>query len=275
MRIEPDRLILWAALVVIIAAIASMCRGADVDMGGVITDATWTEYSAGEWYATWGDAPAPDPHPLADWQSTNTLLFGVDYCTNGADDIGSGRYLDYQPGIDPPTYNSATGGFSFTSGDIATISGTGYTTFLNARTTASVACWIKRDTTGTSYPMSCSNSTAGIGFQAYSAGVRGLLRAVVTSPTDALPVDEWHHIACVFTNTASPPDGIMYIDGAQAGSVSIANGSLAQSVRYVIGAYAEGSGHFEGTLDDIGIWSSALTATQVSNQWAGTIGTKQ
>jgi len=113
----------------------------------------------GTGYYVWqevADDAAPE-HPLADWPQTNNLLFGVANCTNGADDIGSGRYLDYQPGIDPPTYNSATGGFSFTSGDIATISGTGYTTFLNARTTASVACWIKRDTTGTSYPMSCSN----------------------------------------------------------------------------------------------------------------------
>ena len=231
----------------------------------------------GTGYYVWqegADDAAPE-HPLADWPQTNNLLFGVNDCTNGADDIGSGRYLDYDASSSPGTYISGTGGVDFTSGDgdMLSISGTDYTTFLHGRTTASVACWARRHTTATSYPMSGSNTTAAIGFQGLAAGVRGLLRNVVTA-TATFPADEWHHIVCTFENGASP-DGRMYMDGEYIGGVSIPHGSLVHSVRYVFGGYAQGSGHFDGELDDPGIWSSVLTSNEVFNFHADTTGTKQ
>jgi hypothetical protein len=132
----------------------------------------------------------------------------------------------------------------------------------------SVAAWIKlNSTSGGQYIVSMWDvgSTSGVSFgiqygqlQAFAWGPRTL---VSTSKLPSTGV--WHHVAYTF-------DGIthkLYLDGAL-----VSTGTAAPDVHAVtraqLGAFNSGSS-FNGLLDDIRIYKTALTAGQAANLAAG------
>lgn len=79
---------------------------------------------------------------------------------------------------------------------------------------------------------------------------------------DYLTVGNWHHISIVGDRTAGTL--ILYVDGEVADSTALdATPNWADSDPVYIGSAASGAAHFDGTLDEFKIWSSARTATQV------------
>jgi len=85
---------------------------------------------------------------------------------------------------------------------------------------------------------------------------------------------QWHHIACTFTNDGSPnvTDLKLYVDGFQETSFSSqspqAINTLAVSA-VTIGSDAQGR-FFNGVIDEVQIYSRALSASEITNLVAAT-----
>jgi hypothetical protein len=80
----------------------------------------------------------------------------------------------------------------------------------------------------------------------------------------------WHLITATFQRGSQ---GILYVDGLEQTSVSITsyNVDLTNSKPLVIGAYSSGATGFAGTLDDVRLYRGALTPSDVSQLFAGSL----
>jgi hypothetical protein len=85
---------------------------------------------------------------------------------------------------------------------------------------------------------------------------------------------QWHHIACTFTNDGSPDvtDVKLYVDGVQESSFT-SQGPQAINTLVVspvtIGSDAQGR-FFNGVIDEVQIYSRALSAPEINNLLAAT-----
>ncbi|MBV9832441.1 MAG: signal peptidase I [Marmoricola sp.] len=146
---------------------------------------------------------------------------------------------------------------------------------LSSGTAFSVEAWFRTSRTTGGALMSLV-TTSGVDRSLY-LGTDGKLRfgrngsAGVTSPT-ALNDGHWHHV--VYTNASSGPQSAkLYVDGAM---VASSNAGLNQSAT---GTWRAGQAtwtgtwpgtpdqYFRGDLDEIAVYTSALTAAQVSAHW--------
>ncbi|GAB3402687.1 hypothetical protein GCM10027515_12720 [Schumannella luteola] len=106
---------------------------------------------------------------------------------------------------------------------------------------------------------------AGIGGGSVSTGGTGV---DVTVPS-AFAVNDgaWHHV--VMTRIKSTGAIALYIDGALSGSATGSTSSLtASNVLSIAQLQTKVNGTFTGSLDDIAIYSRALTATEVSSHYS-------
>lgn len=74
-----------------------------------------------------------------------------------------------------------------------------------------------------------------------------------------LTVGEWSHVAMVFDQGQVS----FYHNGVADGSATIANNSLAHVLAPIQVGSANGNSFFHGDIDDVGIWSEALSAEQI------------
>lgn len=98
-----------------------------------------------------------------------------------------------------------------------------------------------------------------------STATTGLVLGVLSSGTVALngalsTINEntWHHVAYTYDTPSSRLR--LYIDGTEAGNVAIS------SVNLDLNTMVIGSGfnrHFNGLIDDLGVWNETLSATEV------------
>ncbi len=70
----------------------------------------------------------------------------------------------------------------------------------------------------------------------------------------------WHHI-CWVKNSGT---GTFYLDGSPDGVVSPGDEGGTVSLNWFIGAVATGVNNFDGSIDEVGIWSKALTSTEIT-----------
>ena len=75
----------------------------------------------------------------------------------------------------------------------------------------------------------------------------------------SLTVGEWSHVAVVFNQGQVS----FYHNGVADGSAAIASTSLAHVMAPIQIGSANGNSFFHGDIDDVGIWSQALTAIQI------------
>ena len=163
------------------------------------------------------------------------------------------------------------------SNDFITISCSDiYNTDLTSRLTMSA--WIK--TTDTSVPIIAkkASATTSQGFEmALDGSGRIQFRLTKTATSDELFVrgdtavntDEWTHIAVVYNGI--PGDAInsvsIYINGLEDSKSLTANNivtTILNSTLVTIGAYADGSSKFTGSMDQVNIWvSRILTLEQI------------
>jgi hypothetical protein len=83
----------------------------------------------------------------------------------------------------------------------------------------------------------------------------------LTASTGNLPLNTWYHVAATY-------DGVMmrlFLNGAQVGSVA-KSGAMprGRNASIDIGRSPEGSGYLRGAIDDVRIYSSALTASEIA-----------
>lgn len=81
------------------------------------------------------------------------------------------------------------------------------------------------------------------------------------SSTATINDGEWHHVAAVRSGT----NGLLYIDGVQAATAAGPVRDLAASIGVGVGAdIRDNNKHFSGTMDDIRIYDTALTAADIA-----------
>jgi hypothetical protein len=140
--------------------------------------------------------------------------------------------------------------------------------------------WLRYTSTAASfaYLISCRSPAPQTGFDAYVTISGGLVTARVWQSTSAytatssLPTDpngQWHHFVGVLTRGASDVM-TLYRDGLSVGTVTLpaAGWNLTNTSSFVIGNSLENDTPWIGTLDDVAIYPTALTAPQIAAHYA-------
>ncbi len=139
------------------------------------------------------------------------------------------------------------------------------------------AAWIRPDTIGNYHGIVSVGQSAGGQTEYFEGIVRsGGLRFDVDDGDDGIGRREinvtsgdpgaWRHVALTFTAGQSAE---AYLDGAAAGSVSLAGGeaTIDPALDWVVGELRGSSGSpvdpFHGAIDDVSIWSRALSSAEV------------
>ena len=143
-------------------------------------------------------------------------------------------------------------------------------------TTFTFSCWFNKNNSAANYHLigdfdsSASNASGrfrvqltAVGNVSVGIGNGANMDFIVFTPTVSLD-NIWRHIAVTVDGTSVK----LYIDGNQVGTASTSLYSLASGANdFAIGAYntASGKQNFNGTIDQVRIFNSALNATQVES----------
>lgn len=170
-------------------------------------------------------------------------------------------------GLVPAVRDSAA---SFASGSVIDC---GSFSFVD-RTAASIEAWVRFDTLPTAPAIAAIAGTASFGLQVTGGTPQFTVRTnrrasspYVTSGSVTLVAGQTYHIVGAWSSGAA----YLYVDGVEVGS-SIANGIGRGTESFRIGASSAATGRdLDGTVDDVAIYPSRLTATQIAaNRSAGT-----
>ena len=85
-----------------------------------------------------------------------------------------------------------------------------------------------------------------------------------TTSTFIVQDNKWHHV--VGTYNKSTGDIKFYVDGENKTS-GISNGNVKAGVRMFIGSRAGSDSWFKGSMDEVNIYSTAITASQIKSQY--------
>jgi len=151
---------------------------------------------------------------------------------------------------------------------------------LSAPTSYTVSAWIKTtDTGGISKGVTGSASTSnGLNFTIYNGEITfGVTNTAIATTTNAGVNDgNWHHVVGTYNSQGDASGNTLYIyvDGVQKAS-NTGNRGVYPFNNYplFIGARGQGtnaSGYFNGSIDEVGIWNTALTSTQIAEIYNGT-----
>lgn len=147
---------------------------------------------------------------------------------------------------------------------------------------ASWECWVKQVAlpTGSGYAVECGYVFAlkGVGFILDSTAVRALVgsgvatMAVLLYGADSIDPLAWHHLVGVLTRGANDTL-LFYVDGVLRKSVTLASaGTNISGARPLgLGSYvgnSSGSDWFNGVIDEVAIYPTALTAQQIADHYA-------
>jgi prepilin-type N-terminal cleavage/methylation domain-containing protein len=149
-------------------------------------------------------------------------------------------------------------------GDYITIA---HDPIFDIETNMTISAWIKRDTIDTDDSI-ISKDGAGVGwdYDFYIYTNRLTLFSDTTgdvSSTGEILDSKWHHVSFVRNNN----DAIFYIDGATAGTATFTQPFAVNSRDLHIGN-SFFSSEFDGFIDEVRIYSSALTAQEVGKLYA-------
>jgi hypothetical protein len=75
----------------------------------------------------------------------------------------------------------------------------------------------------------------------------------------------WHHV--VFTRTQGTGALALYVDGGLVGTATANTGSLNATANLNFGRMQPGNNYFAGVLDEVAVYTSALSSTTVTNHW--------
>jgi len=131
----------------------------------------------------------------------------------------------------------------------------------------SVEVWEKTSTTGTfglvTYGTLTTNHYFGLNLVgATTLSVDGLTNYVNRTTPYSLEDGNWHDLATTYDGSTI----LLYVDGQQIGSGSLSLSTMASQGLWV-GAATDGANPFPGALDEVAIYASALSASQISSHW--------
>ena len=76
----------------------------------------------------------------------------------------------------------------------------------------------------------------------------------------------WHHLVVTYDQSALK----VYIDGNLEATPSLPSSNYATSSGLTIGSWSDNNRYFNGSIDEVGIWNTALTSTQVQSIYDAT-----
>lgn len=191
-------------------------------------------------------------------------------CCTAADSSGNGYSATYaSSGI---TY-SATGGISGDSDTAITTSYNGAAvtrsdSFLPSGSSArTLEAWEKTTTSGVfaivSYGTAATNQYVAMNIgSGPTLSFDGYTNYVLKTAPYSLEDGNWHYLAATFDGTTA----YLYIDGQQIGSGAVPLSTVASQGLW-LGNAADGASAFPGSLDEVAIYPTALSATQISAHW--------
>ena len=141
----------------------------------------------------------------------------------------------------------------------------------------SISAWFKTSAQGTIYsfgaPSLPSNTQIKIGIRSGDYLPEVTLKGTATTiGSTAYNDGNWHNI--VLTCTTSTAN--LYIDGSNVGSPTIGTATITSTDNGAIGARTAPTGgfFFNGSIDEVGIWNTALSSSQVSEIYSATSANK-
>ncbi|MCH9022572.1 MAG: lamin tail domain-containing protein, partial [Planctomycetes bacterium] len=196
------------------------------------TSGTTTQDHSGNGYSGTLNKMDPDSHTLA------RIYYGLDF--DGVDD-----YVEF----DDPNYKGVTGSGSRT-----------------------VACWIKTTPTGHQHILSWGRSDPGKQWLLFIDRNNNALRVAVFDGTvigsTPITTGAWHHVAAVLFDdgSANSSEIQLYVDG-QLETLSLVTSNpidTSSDANVRIGAMVDTSPHFNGLIDDVQIYSRALSPEELA-----------
>jgi len=156
--------------------------------------------------------------------------------------------------------------------------GTGLKSTFDGATAFTISAWFKYDTANPNYSTIIQQEYTAAGDN-YLAAVRLsntstpqiTNRNVTLTDTTALNSGQWYHIVSVFDGSSQTLT--MYIDGTQVAQNTSAGSSMPTSAagsKCIIGANANNDRFLDGSIDEVAVWDTALTSTQVSEIYNAT-----
>ena len=171
--------------------------------------------------------------------------------------------------------------FDFASSDYITAGLLNEYISLSAPTSFTVSAWIKTtDIGGISKGVIGSASTSnGLNFTISSGEIAfGVSHSTAIATTTNAGVNDgnWHHVVGTYNSQGDASGNTLYIyvDGVQKASNTGNRGIYAfNNYPLFIGARGQGtnaSGYFNGKIDEVAIWNTALTSTQIQSIYDAT-----
>jgi len=124
--------------------------------------------------------------------------------------------------------------------------------------------WYYRTGGATSFTLDYRNNTGGnfslIFFTNGTGGINFNCKGTDVVISSSLSTNTWYYLTATISGTTLTA----YINGSSIGSGTIGSGT-ASTNNLSLSCYADASGgYFQGYLDEVGIWSRALSSTEVS-----------
>lgn len=132
-----------------------------------------------------------------------------------------------------------------------------------------IEAWVKEDSRGTYSKIVSRRSSnyfyfLGVANGKPYGGIGDGLTFTVTTQTVTMPLNEWHHLAFVYNDVTNTM--YLYYDGVPKETVTVTESLPAPTgVKLSIGADFQGTANFfNGTVDEVRIWKTALSQNQLS-----------
>jgi hypothetical protein len=126
-----------------------------------------------------------------------------------------------------------------------------------------ISAWIKQTSTTSGYrSLYCQDGNHGLFIQATKVN---FFESADHAGATSLTTGTWHHIAVTYDGTTLT----IYVDGVSDGSY--VNAAFSLFTAGYIGSDGGGDPYFDGNIDDVAVWTSCLTGTQIANLAAGTL----
>jgi hypothetical protein len=140
-----------------------------------------------------------------------------------------------------------------------------------------VAAWVKVDPSAPNYGTLIAKDAGWIGWDLHTDATgrlaarlsAGATANVTATSLDPLPLGRWVHVAAVYDRSANLT---LYVDGTPAGSASIATAEdfdIGNDLILYLGRRAQSDAFFRGVLDDVKVYSWALTGGDIGQLACG------